>query len=229
MTILNALNPFTYIIAGAAILAGIIGIVAYKSGFLGTIWKDLTKIKFGKIFDDLMKGDFSGAWKKLSKGMGKVWDDVKIGASLIPEEITETITGKLSELTRWVTTSFPFLSKIHDVIKKIQSIFEWIYSLWQGFWSWIKSAIPGAAKESARAKMEKQAEKEHMYLGSDNKWYKLTQDENTGKYTKKSGMLAYTEGSPKLQDLKKKYDELPGFAEGIAEAVAKGVSGIGIP
>jgi hypothetical protein len=75
--------------------------------------------------------------------------------------------------------------------------------------------------------METQAGREHLYLGSDNKWYKLTQDQKTGKYTVKSGMEAYTAGSQKLQDLKKKYDELPGFAEGIAEAVAKGISGIG--
>lgn len=221
MTVLNALNPFTYIIAGAAILAGIVGIIAYKSGFLGTIWKDLTKIKFGKIFDDLMKGDFSGAWKKLSKGMGTVWSDMKIGASLLPTEISETITGKLTELVRWVTTSFPFLSKIHEVIKKVHSIFEWIYSLWQGFWSWIKSAIPGAAKESKRKEMEKQAKREGLGITASGSIVELDTKGNP------TAIGATGKASQKLLGLQTEYKNLPGFAEGIAEAVAKGMASIG--
>jgi hypothetical protein len=187
MTILNALNPFTYIIAGAAILAGIIGIVAYKSGFLGTIWKDLTKIKFGKIFDDLMKGDFSGAWKKLSKGLGTVWDDLKIGASLLPEEVSESITGYLRELVRWVTTSFPFLSKIFELFGKVYSIFEWIYSILSGFWSWIKttmnaliSAFPGGKKAQAKDEWEAAMEKAGVtYDKETGKYYKSGTDETT--------------------------------------------------
>jgi hypothetical protein len=325
MAILDALNPFTYIIAGAAILAGIIGIVAYKSGFLSTIWKDLGKIKFGKIFDELMKGDFSGAWKKLSKGMGNVWEDIKIGASLMPEEITDVITGKLTELVSWVTTSFPFLSKIFAILEKVYSIFEWIYSILSGFWGWIKTTmnafisafpggkkaiakdeweaamekkgitydeetgkyykseptaittwddalqkwinfdaghgeevtpdqnildlqakyegekdfmgalrdlIPGAAKEAKRAEIEKEAEKVGLTFNSlTGKFLKggTPIDENTmaDLFDRKGTPIGDTE-TQKLKSLRGEWQKLPGFAEGVAQAVAKAISGIKI-
>ncbi|MHB8123464.1 MAG: phage tail family protein, partial [Desulfuromonadaceae bacterium] len=74
MVVLDALNPFTYIIIAGAVLVGILGYLAYKSGVLGAIWKGLTQIRFGKIFDDLMKGDFTGAWKKLRQDLSKLWE-----------------------------------------------------------------------------------------------------------------------------------------------------------
>ena len=222
MAVLDALDPFTYIIAGAAILAGIIGLVAYKSGLLGTIWKDLGKIKFGKVFDDLMKGNFDGAWKRLSKGMGSVWGDVKLGASLIPGEISTAITSRLTSLLSWASNSFSFLSKIHDVMKKVHSIFEWIYSLWQGFWSWIKTAIPGAAKETKRAEIEKLANKDQMTFDSSTgklKW--VDQMAHGGQIFVQSAV------SEKISKKIGEWSKLPGFAEGIADAVKKGLVGIG--
>lgn len=113
----------------------------------------------------------------------------------------------------------PFLSKIHEVLKKALSLFEWLYGLFQSFWSWIKTAMPGAEKEAARKQYIQTATKEGVYYSSGD-WFKL---DETGK---KTGMRANEFGikpSAKLLQQYETYQELPGFAEEIADAVKRGL------
>jgi hypothetical protein len=142
-----------------------------------------------------------------------------------PSEILDVLKGHIQNLLRWVGAKIsPTMDKVHEVLKKIQSVFDWLYSLWQGFVSWIKGAMPGAAKETARTAMEKKAEKEGLYLTKEGVWGKTLGE---GKQPQK-GATTFQYGTPskRLSELKETYDLLPGFAEGIADAVKKGLEGM---
>ena len=182
----------------------------------------------------------SAAPMALGMGIGKAVTGKGINAFLAnPEHIlgmgvAKTIAGKdpaellgfLLEqdrnILRWIATYFPLFGRILEILKGVKNLFEWLYSLFQSFWSWIQRAMPGAEKETARQKMVKQADQEHLFRGEDigrgsGKWYRLDE------YNQ------YREATPskKLADYEKTYNETPGFAEGIAEAVKKGIAGIG--
>jgi hypothetical protein len=134
LTVAKFLNPFAPIIIAATVIIGLFGFLAVKSGALnalwkdlGKIWKDLTHSKSEKVLPDIGKIigkiDLSGVFKTAVLGPLGL-----IGAG--SDDIKEKIWAGMMGLLNWVRTSFPFLSKIHDVMKKIHSIFEWIYSLW---------------------------------------------------------------------------------------------------
>lgn len=136
----------------------------------------------------------------------------------------KAVTGKdpaelLASLLRWTSNYIaPFMAKIHDLTKKLLSIFEWIYSLWQGALSWLKAGL-GITKSQAKTKMETEATKEGVTWNQKG-------DSGAGWY--KNGVLQ--PGSDKLNTLKKNYEKAPsGIFDllGIADAVAKGMSGIG--
>jgi hypothetical protein len=235
-------NPVGLVIVGIAALIAILYLVEKKTHVFSNALKSLSQSEFGqniKAFFTSLGDRISGA----TTWVGKLYEKIKAtgllkfmaAAALGPigliglaatsgDEIKEKIWTSVNGLLNWARSSFPFLSKIHEVMKKVYSIFEWIYSLWQSFWSWIKSAIPGAEKESKRKEMEKRATKEGIYLGTDNKWYALNAK------GEKSGISASNAGKPPSQKLLNIYEEwkdLPGFADGIAQAVATGISGIG--
>ncbi len=129
MAVLDALNPFTYIIAGAVILAGILGYLVVKSGVLAPIWKDLMK-----VWKDITKGKFEKILPDIGKMIGKI-DIGGIFKTVVgkgPEEALELISTGVAGLLRWVSYFVtPLISKIYDILKKMQNIFEWMYSIWQ--------------------------------------------------------------------------------------------------
>jgi hypothetical protein len=216
-------NPLGIIIVALVALAGVLYYVEKRTHIFSNAWKSLAK-------SDFVSGMIGGVDKLYSKlkatGLLKFVAGGITGALGISskDEIKEKIWAGMMGLLRWASTTFPFMGKIHEVLKKVHSIFEWIWSLWSAFWGWIKSAMPGAAKETARLKMEKKATNEGLYLGSDEKWYKLgSKGEKTGISASSANMAP----SEKLTKLYGEYKDLPGFAEGIAQAVAKGISGIG--
>jgi len=166
--------------------------------------------------------------------------------------IAKTVTGKdsgelldyLIELDqRWINyliTNFPLFGRILEILKSVKNLFEWLYSLFQSFWSWIQRAMPGAEKETARQKLEKdisgannatKGERALWYDYNDKSfWTKRTDIPNGPTQKLSQGELAnfYGEGrAKKLVEKAETYESKPGFAEGIAEAVKKGISGIG--
>jgi hypothetical protein len=226
MAVLDALDPFTYIVAGAAILAGIIGYLVVKSGVLAPIWKDLQK-----IWKDITKGKFEKIMPDIGKMIGKI-DIGGIFKTIVgkgPEEAMGFISTGITGLLAWVSNYIaPFISKIHDILKKVQSIFEWIYSLWQGALSWLKAGL-GITKKEKEAKVAEAATKAGV------EW-RETGDSGPGFYKKENmGWFRQDTGvdDPKfksLYNLKDKADKAPkGIFDllGIADAVAKGMSGIG--
>jgi hypothetical protein len=83
---------------------------------------------------------------------------------------------------------------------------------------WLATAMPGAEKEAARKKMLKQAEAEGLRLGKEN-------GQNVWYTTGKAGGLRGNPSS-KLLEMQKEYEDLPGFAEGVANAVAEGMKDV---
>ena len=142
-----------------------------------------------------------------------------------PGELLGWIVDQDKNIVRWIVTTFPFFARIHEILKKVLSVFEWLYSLFQSFWSWIQRAMPGAEKEKARQKMVDQIAKEEKNPGMEGlHWVEQRGDHAAGWYNKNSALVT---PSKKLNDLRTEYESLPGFAEGIAEAVKKGISSIG--
>jgi len=250
------------ILALVATKAGLLGPILKGLGSinLGKVFKDLGKGDLGKAWHDLTKGfklpslakmwdnltsdgpDFGKMFGGLKEWVGGIFSNISVGGIIQgitgkgPEEILQIIADQMRVMLRWVSTNIaPVTSKIHDILKKVQSIFEWLYDLFQRFWNWIQQAMPGAAKETKRQEIEKAVSKEN----SADKTKALSFDTNTGKYSVRDLTVnagtshTLTEkdyGEEKYNKLTKKASEymgLPGFAEGIAQAVAKGISGIG--
>jgi hypothetical protein len=232
-------NPIGIVIVALAALAAVLYYVESKTHIFSNALKKLSDSETGKGVKDFFSGlggRISGtiSWveklydKLKATGLTKILAGAMLGpigllgvAATSDDDVREKIWAGMMGLLNWVRTSFPFLSKIHDVMKKVYSIFEWIYSLWQGFWNWIKSAIPGAAKESKRLEMEKQAKREGLAITSSGSIVELDANGNPTK------IGAESKASPKLLGLQTQYKNLPGFAEGIAEAVAKGMASVG--
>lgn len=58
---------------------------------------------------------------------------------------------------RWISyliTNFPLFGKIYEIIKKVHSVMEWLYSLLQGALAWIRGGL-GITKKEKEAKFEK--------------------------------------------------------------------------
>ncbi len=158
-----------------------------------------------------------------------------------PGEALESISEYTRGLLRDAVRTSPYFSKIHEVLKKALAFIGWLYSLWQSFWSWIVNAIPGVRKEIARQELEKDVAKvsdkaddyDLRYNRSTRSfWTRRTDVPGTAEREIKSERdLADVVGSVKASKLWKKkrdYESLPGFGEGIAEAVREGLSGLTI-
>jgi len=136
--------------------------------------------------------------------------------------IAKTVTGKdsgelldyLIELDqRWINyliTNFPLFGKIYEIIKKVHSVMEWLYSLLQGALAWIRDGL-GITKSQKKEKLDKAAEAAGVTWDADEqRWYKG----NVPATNPKSGVSAATLAN--LDELKDKYEKAPkGFFEGI--------------
>ena len=135
------------------------------------------------------------------------------------EDILESLADRFQTLLRWVSTTFPFTNKIHDITKKATDFLSWLYTLLQGMWNWLMGAIPGAAKESKRLDVVSQAHRRGMHLNAAGE---LWLDKPVGGRSTPTA----SEIGTRLQKTYTDWKNLPGFAEGIADAVKRGLSGI---
>jgi hypothetical protein len=230
-------------------------IVSGLSNGISGIWSNLglPKLDISKIISGLSKG-VSGIWSYISKPdfgrmfgglkewVGKIFSNINVGGIIQgitgrgPQEVLQIIADHLRVMLRWISANIaPVTTRIHAILKKLQSVFEWLYGLFQRFWNWIQQAMPGAAKETKRQEIDKTVSN----LNEADRTKSLSFNRNTGTYSVKdltvsSGtshtLVEKDYGKEKYDKLTKKaseYAALPGFAEGIAQAVAKGISGIG--
>ncbi|MCX6677396.1 MAG: hypothetical protein NTU95_05565 [Methanothrix sp.] len=212
MAVLDALNPFTYIILAGAVLVGILGYLAYKSGVLGAIWKTLSQIRFGKIFDDIMKGDFTGAWKKLKQDLSKIWENLpKLTIGMIIQGLFSGLKlafqfsgiGVLATILTYIYNKIGELFGITDVVGKatnyvLNMIVLGVTKLWEtikALYNWLMHAIPGGDKALAKTAWEKEQAKYGMKwvegVNGAAGYYVSTKGDTTGMdYSQRNGFNA---------------------------------------
>ena len=220
----------------------------FKLPSLSKMWGNLTSGSpdlgkvLGGMWDSIPKPDFGKMFGGLKEWVGEIFSNISVGGIIRgitgkgPEELLLFIADHLRVMLRWISTNIaPVTSRIHEILKKIQSVFEWVHGLFQRFWNWIQQAMPGAAKETKRLEIDKAISKQN----ASDKTKSLSYSRTSGAYTVRDMTVSsgsyhtLTEndyGKEKYKSLTKKsaeYQALPGFAEGIAQAVARGISGIG--
>ena len=201
--------------------------------------KGLFSILMGGIGSKLSSG-IVAAFEAISKIIGNVWNKFNAFYSALKGGDISLVLGAAGGLFEslgflgpmfWLLSfTFKILKTIYDFLKdpvtKIKEFLGFIWNVLTGLWKWLMKAIPGAEKASMKSKMEKEAEKEGKKYGE--KWgvsasgEYITLDEN-GKPTGNKVMASKI--TPKMKELQGKYETLPGFAEGIADAVKQGISG----
>lgn len=184
--------------------------------FQNMIFKQIDKLT-SKFMD-------SNLGKDLAKGVGALINaGAKIWAVIGPV-LVKLIEGLLDALSGPVMTVLWIISSIYDkirpyVLKLVEGILGILDEL-KGMWNWLMDAIPGARKEEARLKLEAAAKKEGLGVTAAGSIVTL---DSRGNPTK----IAPTTTPENLIDLRDKYQALPGFAEGIADAVKAGISSVG--
>ena len=201
--------------------------------------KGLFSILMGGIGSKL-SGGIVTVFESIAKIIGNVWNKFNAFYSALKGGDISLVLGTAGGLFEslgflgpmfWLLSfTFKILKTIYDFLKdpvtKIKEFLGFIWNVLTGLWKWLMKAIPGAEKASMKSKMEKEAEKEGKKYGE--KWgvsasgEYITLDEN-GQPTGNKVMASKI--TPKMKELQGKYDTLPGFAEGIADAVKQGISG----
>lgn len=156
------------------------------------------------------------------------------------EDILEAVEDKFSSLLRWVSTTFPYFGKIHELTDKGISWFESLYDLLNGIWNWLMDAIPGAKKESARQSISEDIEK----INKNSPQYDVSYEYEKNKFrvydtsinspspieiSSRADLSKYIGGTraKTLYGEAKTYTESPSFAQGVADAVSKGRGNLG--
>lgn len=208
------LSPILLLVGAGLILAGVFAVILAKAGVLKPLLEGISKIKWGKVFGDLVEGDFSGAWKKLTKGfelpsLGEAFKNLFGGTSIVAV-LNKTFGIPLNTMIKW-------LDFIHNGIKKFTDIMSELWSSIKAGFQWVKDGL-GITKQEKKTKMETAAEK----LGA--KWF----DENSS--SAKSGASWYT-GSGWYKDQKKMPATETTGLESLREKYEKAPKGIfdGIP
>ena len=249
-------NPLGMIILALVALGGILYLVELKTHIFSNALKYLSETPMGqgvmKWFESIEKwigklkgGDILKILGAVALGPAGIMGAILGGGAGGPDKLGENIFKYLYYLYNLARTHFPWLDKAGELLTKIKGIFEWFYSLLQGLWSWLKNAIPGAAKAQAGTTLQKSLD---QFSGTKN----VLTYEGNGKYkwNKNGGYSEYsTEEMKNLVEAGKtgqggvaldkfrwqkisaqsnKFDSLPGFAEGIADAVKRGLVGLSI-
>lgn len=116
-----------------ALAAALIGLVAYKTGFLSSILKGISSINIGKVFKDISIGDFGKAWKDLTKGfklpsLSEMWGNL-MGGIKLPEfklpDFKKMLSGiKIGDIFKiGLAVAFaPILLPLVAVVKLIEKL-----------------------------------------------------------------------------------------------------------
>ncbi len=131
---------------------------------------------------------------------------------------------------------YKILKEVYPYLKwafgKLIGVLQWLWDTLKGLWNWLLKAIPGAEKRMAKEKLDQAMTKEGIYLTDDGKWGRRLNPGEEGYTDMNKGILPannmFFRGatpSDKVLGLKKTYDDLPGFAEEIANAIIKGLAG----
>jgi hypothetical protein len=201
------------------VLGVILGATAYKMGILHAAWEKL--IGLNDRFNNAFKtGGLGGA---INLTMSLAGDAFKgIISSLL------TSVGLQDSISKAIKTGVSIWQKITSFVERILAAID-------NLWNKLMDLVPGARKEEARQKMERYVERINKsgLLGEEGgKNVVIEYDYKTGQFIKEGGSasreseMTYIPLGRKALDAASEYERLPGFAEGIANAVAQGLSGI---
>jgi len=200
-----------------SVFNGLLGPVAKLAIFLQNIlFKQIDKL-IGKFMGTNLGQDIGKAITATTEAAGKIWE-------VIGPIIVKLLEGLLDILSGPVMGVLWLIAAIYDKVRPyILQLVEGILGILdklKGMWNWLMDAIPGARKEEARLKLEAAAKKEG--LGVTPAGSIVTLDSRGNPTT--SAPITIPDH---LIDLQAKYQALPGFAEGIADAVKAGLSTLG--
>ncbi len=232
---------------GIAIMA-IVGLIVIlyalekRFGLVSKAWKLFSESSIGKgVFayiesgkksiEDLLgmlgkaykSGGLKGVMNIALDALGAASPQIKV--LLILVDFLRKLWANSNILNKAFATGLTYWQRMID-------FFTWLLSTIKGMWDWLMNAIPGARKEEARQKLEKEMERAGVSYNAGNKEYTITKGPNKGVVIPGDEMGGYagqkylgSEGK-RIIDLKIEYEKLPGFAEGIAAAVKEGLAGL---
>jgi len=204
-----------------------------------TLWDDLDKVyKTIKLFNAAMGAVNTSTPTKAAPGKGETFEEGVRNAWVTLqnafstknlEELLKNISYRIQAILQWGSSIVaPIITKIHDVMKRISSMIEWLYSLIQGAAAWLRDAF-GVTKAQAKQKLEaasaksgltyldersgyKDLEKlrEHYQWWAGAGWYKTTSESWKVKAPSTDAEVRH------LEKLREQYEKAPkGFFEGI--------------
>lgn len=225
MKIIGALGK----VVGGFLLPPLVLLLTVFNGLLGPVAK-LAIVLQNALFKQVDKliSRFMGTnlGQDLTKGIGAMMDTAgKIWETLGPI-LVKLLEGLLDVISGPMMAVLWLISAIYDkvrpyLLQMVEGVLAIVDKL-KGMWNWLMDAIPGARKEEARIALERQAKREGLAITPAGS---IVKADRFGQPIATSG--AAGEASETLLGLQAKYLALPGFAEGIADAVKKGVASIG--
>jgi hypothetical protein len=224
-------NPLGIAIIAIAGLVTALYILEKKFGLVTKAWQAFSGSSIGKgIIGYIEQG--KKALEDMLGSLGKAYASgglkgvLKVGLeALVANSPMLKMIAFVVEFLRKIWANSATLNKLIGAASTLWTmVSNFILGLWntiKSMWSWFISAIPGAEKEVKRQEFVAQAKKEKLGVTPAGSLVEL--DAN-GQNTKIS---ASGKASSRLLQLQSEYNALPGFAEGVAEAVKQGVSSIG--
>lgn len=199
-----------------SVFNGLLGPVAKLAIFLQNIlFKQIDKL-IGKFMGTNLGQDIGKAITATTEAAGKIWEVIGPIIVKLLEGLLDILSGPVMGVL-WLIAAI--YDKIRPYVIKIVDALLLVIDKLKGMWNWLMDAIPGARKEEARIALERQAKKEGLAISP------------AGSIVKADRFGAPTDtiatGSETLLGLQAKYLALPGFAEGIADAVKAGLSTLG--
>jgi len=200
-----------------SVFNGLLGPVAKLAIFLQNVLFKYIEQLIGKWKDTQWFKDFSTVISKILNSSSKVFEVIGPVIVKVLEKIFDVLFMSINILLWLANTIYPFF---RPILVAIAEAILLVVDKLKGMWNWLMDAIPGARKEEARLKLEAAAKKEG--LGVTPAGSIVTLDSRGNPTT--SAPITIPDH---LIDLQAKYLALPGFAEGIADAVKAGLSGLG--
>jgi len=199
-----------------SVFNGLLGPVAKLAIFFqNMLFKQVDKL-ISRFMGTNLGQDMAKGLGAVMDTAGKIWE--AIGPILVKllEGLLDVISGPMMAVL-WLIAAI--YDKVRPYMLQIAEGILAVVDKLKGMWNWLMDAIPGARKEEARIALEKQAKREGLAITPAGSIVKAD------RFGAPTDTIA--EGSETLQGLQAKYQALPGFAEGIADAVKKGISSIG--
>ena len=202
-----------------SVFNGLLGPVAKLAIFLQNIlFKQIDKL-IGKFMGTNLGQDIGKAITATTEAAGKIWEVIGPIIVKLLEGLLDIMSGPMMAVL-WLIAAI--YDKIRPYVLQLVEGILGILDKLKGMWNWLMDAIPGARKEEARIALERQAKKEGLAITPAGS---IVHADRFGAPIATSG--AAGEASETLLGLQAKYLALPGFAEGIADAVRAGLSGLG--